>query len=65
MNPHPEERPDAENDRLIRVETTIVSEPSGTFPDKTVSAGSVGWGALGGLMALVLFRRRMMGGKQQ
>jgi rhombotarget A family protien len=56
---------DAENDRLIRVETTIVSEPSGTFPDKTVSAGSVGWGALGGLMALVLFRRRMMGGKQQ
>lgn len=55
---------EAENDRLVRVQTTIVSEPEGKATDKTVSAGSFGWGALGSLMALAIFRRRIMGGKQ-
>jgi len=59
---------EAENDRVVRVQTTIVSEPgnlnnSNTGIESKTAGGSVGLGSLGGLLALAWLRRRMMGGK--
>jgi rhombotarget A family protien len=49
--------------RVVKVQTTVVSEPEGKLASKT-AGGSMGLGLLGSLMTLVLFRRRMIGGKK-